>query len=90
MVRQVVYLVLCPRLIRKHTAIHDTGFRFGAQEETALMRKNRIDGGSGLGLPGAFNVRLAVRGARRRIRLTLAKCGSGCQHQSKDTWSHLL
>ena len=59
--RQILDFFSGPWLIRQHAALHDTGLRFGAQKETARVRKNRISRASGPGIPGAFNIRLAVR-----------------------------
>ena len=64
---QLLHLFGGPRLVRQLAALHDSGLRLAAQEESARVRKNRIRRAAGPRLPNPLNIRLAVRGAWRRI-----------------------
>ena len=78
MIRQMLHFFGRPRLIRQLATFDNTGLRFPAQEETARVRQNRISGAAGPRLPASFDIRLPVRGARRRIWLCrLGRCFGG-------------
>src|ERR1700733_3431138 len=90
--RETLHFFGGPRLIRQLAALYDSRLGFRAQEETAGVRKNRICSAAGPGLPTAFNIRLAVRGARRSIGiLTESSRPQDCRaHRDTNERSHLV